>query len=238
MRLKYFALYVFVIAGIHFYGCALSSASTRYSEINPEAEETQVTEKTRYSNSEVVEEIPDTSRNISVDEEDEYDPEPDTLTRIELGEFLQKYSSLKKDSTLGSSHTTVIEDVIIEIIRYLNTPYKYGGTSEKGIDCSAFTQNVFLSSLNIELPRSAREQFTVGEPVTNRADLKFGDLVFFNTRRRVRPGHVGIYIGDQYFAHASRSHGVVVSSMQDGYYDKRYMGARRIKEFESSFSEF
>jgi cell wall-associated NlpC family hydrolase len=64
--------------------------------------------------------------------------------------------------------------------------------------------------------------------INDRSDLKFGDLVFFNTRRRVRPGHVGIYIGDNLFAHASSKLGVTISSLDYDYYSKRYMGARRV----------
>jgi len=123
---------------------------------------------------------------------------------------------------------------LMEIIKYINTPYKYGGNSQDGIDCSAFTQNVFSNSLDILLNRSARQQFTQGFPVDNRENLTFGDLVFFNTRRGVRPGHVGIYIGDNLFAHASSSKGVIVSSLNHKYYSKRYMGGRRINEIFSS----
>ncbi|MCJ7552912.1 MAG: C40 family peptidase, partial [Ignavibacteriaceae bacterium] len=80
----------------------------------------------------------------------------------------------------------------------------------------------------ININRSAREQYIQGEVITEKSELKFGDLVFFNTRRRVRPGHVGIYIGDNLFAHASTKHGVTVSSLDHNYYSARYMGARRI----------
>ena len=95
------------------------------------------------------------------------------------------------------------ELMLMEIIRYLNTPYKYGGNSLNGIDCSAFTQNVYKNSWLLNLNRSARDQYQQGIVIENRSELKFGDLVFFNTRRRVKPGHVGIYIGDNLFAHAS-----------------------------------
>ncbi len=117
----------------------------------------------------------------------------------------------------------------MEIIKYLDTPYKYGGSSLNGIDCSAFTQSVYQDALNVNLNRTARDQFTQGK-VVSREELEFGDLVFFNTRRRVRPGHVGIYIGDGLFAHASTKGGVMISSLDEDYYSKRFMGARRIVE--------
>ncbi|MDZ7766840.1 MAG: NlpC/P60 family protein [Melioribacteraceae bacterium] len=100
--------------------------------------------------------------------------------------------------------------------------------SENGIDCSAFTQQVFSNSVGVDLPRTAREQFNIGESVGRKNDLKFGDLLFFNTTTRSYPGHVGIYIGEDLFAHASRSLGVTVSSLKSTYYDNRFIGARRI----------
>lgn len=127
-------------------------------------------------------------------------------------------------------NNTPRERMLIEIIKYMDTPYKYGGNSQSGIDCSAFTQNVFSNCFGISLLRSAREQFTQGFPVREKGNLVFGDLVFFNTRRAVRPGHVGIYIGDNLFAHASSSKGVIVSSLEHKYYSKRFMGGRRLNE--------
>ncbi len=117
----------------------------------------------------------------------------------------------------------------MEIIRYLNTPYKYGGTTKKGIDCSAFTQAVFDHAVDFQLLRTARGQYTQGIEIDNKDNLKFGDLVFFNTRRRVKPGHVGIYIGDDLFAHASSKNGVIVSSLDHTYYANRFMGGRRME---------
>lgn len=123
------------------------------------------------------------------------------------------------------------DKMLAEIVKYLNTPYKFGGESKTGIDCSAFTQTVFSDVLSVPLLRSAREQFTEGARVTNEKSLEFGDLVFFDTGRRVKPGHVGIYIGDGLFAHASSSFGVIVSSLDDEYYANRFMGGRRIEDF-------
>lgn len=128
-----------------------------------------------------------------------------------------------------SSIPTSYERLLMTVINYLGTPYKFGGNSRKGIDCSAFTRTIFMETFNIELPRSTLEQIKIGIPV-QRQELKFGDLVFFNTRRRQNPGHVGIYLWDDYFVHASTKFGVIVSSMSGGYYDKRFVGARRIEE--------
>lgn len=144
-----------------------------------------------------------------------------------ITDFLLRYGKLNIDS--NNSMPTNYEKFLMTVISYLGTPYKFGGTSRKGIDCSAFTRLIFQESLNIELPRSTLEQIKLGEPIS-REKLKFGDLVFFNTRRRQNPGHVGIYLWDNYFVHASTKYGVTVSSMADGYYDRRFVAARRINE--------
>ncbi len=120
--------------------------------------------------------------------------------------------------------------MLFEVIKFLETPYKYGGNTQKGMDCSAFTLQVFQNSLSVDIPRSAREQYSTGENISN-DELKFGDLVFFNTTKRSFPGHVGIYLGENQFVHASRSLGVTVSSLEAAYYKKRYVGARRIEGF-------
>jgi cell wall-associated NlpC family hydrolase len=113
-----------------------------------------------------------------------------------------------------------------EISKMMGVSYKLGGEDDHGIDCSAYTMHVFKNSIGKGLPRSSREQFTMGIPVTH-DDLKFGDLVFFNTTGDVA-SHVGIYLGDDLFAHASVSLGVTISSLESFYYKQRYEGARRI----------
>jgi cell wall-associated NlpC family hydrolase len=129
----------------------------------------------------------------------------------------------------GFDYTTIREKMLMEIIKYLNTPYKYGGNTKDGMDCSAFTQILFKDVFNISLERSARLQFNQGREVSAKNELIFGDLVFFNTRKRVKPGHVGIYIGDNLFAHASTKKGVTITSLDYEYYSRTYMGARRFE---------
>ncbi|HSL90667.1 MAG TPA: C40 family peptidase [Ignavibacteriaceae bacterium] len=153
---------------------------------------------------------------------------PDEDVAFDLSEILKRMNSEKNDNSLSSDQSNHRERVLMEIIKYMNTPYKFGGNSISGIDCSAFTQTVFRDALSIPIYRSAREQYTQGETIDEKNELKFGDLVFFNTRRRVRPGHVGIYIGENLFAHASTKLGVTISSLDHNYYSARYMGARRI----------
>ena len=108
----------------------------------------------------------------------------------------------------------------------LNIPYRFGGTSFYGIDCSGFVQKVF-NFLNIKLPRTAREQFTEGTPV-KLGDLAVGDLLFFRTYGPF-PSHVGIYIGENLFIHASPGgHRVKIASLDTPYFIRRLIGAKRL----------
>ncbi len=113
-----------------------------------------------------------------------------------------------------------------EISRYMGVPYVHGGMSSQGLDCSGYTSLVYKNAVSTLLPRSAAEQAKVGTSVDFK-DLKFGDLVFFNTTGE-KYSHVGVYLGDDLFAHASVTLGVTISSLQSTYYEKRYVGARRI----------
>lgn len=109
--------------------------------------------------------------------------------------------------------------------RFLGTPYSFGGTSERGIDCSGFVMRVFMLH-GIKLPRTADVQFNVGAPV-KKGEEQSGDLVFFETYC-AGPSHVGIYLGEGNFIHASSSRGVTISSLADKYYRARYLGAKRV----------
>lgn len=114
---------------------------------------------------------------------------------------------------------------------YLSIPYRYGAQSRKSTDCSGFVQQVFRE-FDIRLPRTAREQFTVGAKI-ERSSLASGDLLFFRTRARKKyPTHVGIYLGNGKMIHASsRQHKVVISDVNHPYYVKRYVGAKRAATF-------
>ncbi|MBI4653965.1 MAG: peptidoglycan endopeptidase [Nitrospirae bacterium] len=128
------------------------------------------------------------------------------------------------------------ERLIIFAKKFLNIPYKFGGSSILGIDCSAFVQKIF-AFLSIPLPRTAREQFSMGNDA-QREDLSIGDLVFFTTHASF-PSHVGIYIGDNMFIHASQKENkVIISNIHEPYYVKRFIGAKRLLESTNGIGEY
>ncbi|MFT3844027.1 MAG: NlpC/P60 family protein [Lacibacter sp.] len=126
-------------------------------------------------------------------------------------------------------------DVPVELIQnktlydfiddWWGVPYRMGGMTQKGIDCSAFMQTLFFGVFALKLPRTAREQKTVTEWIPMNG-LREGDLVFFNTRGGV--SHVGMYLHNNKFVHASTSSGVMISDLNDSYWSRKLIGAGRI----------
>ncbi|SMB78648.1 spr peptidase. Cysteine peptidase. MEROPS family C40 [Pasteurella testudinis DSM 23072] len=100
--------------------------------------------------------------------------------------------------------------------------YRMGGTTKKGIDCSAFVLNAFDRAFGMVMPRSTAEQRHVGKKI-NKSELEFGDLVFFR-----KNNHIGIYIGNNQFIHASTSQGVTTSSLSESYWARNYTQSRRV----------
>ena len=116
--------------------------------------------------------------------------------------------------------------VMREISKFMGVPYVHGGAGPDGMDCSGYTMTVYKNAVGKLLPRSSAEQSKLGKAVELN-NLKFGDLIFFNTTGE-SASHVGIYLGDDLFAHASVSLGVTISSLQSSYFAKRFETARRI----------
>jgi cell wall-associated NlpC family hydrolase len=110
------------------------------------------------------------------------------------------------------------------------TPYKLGGTGKSGIDCSAFSRVVYKEALALDLPRTAAEQELLGKPI-ERPSLRTGDLVFFRTQGMgpfFKSRHVGVYLGGGEFAQSSGSKGVTISRLDNYYWNKKYVAARRL----------
>jgi LysM repeat protein len=122
---------------------------------------------------------------------------------------------------------------------FMGAPYKYGGETVRGLDCSAFVKKIY-DIFDVQLPRSAREQFLVGYKIT-KDELAVGDLVFFKTKRYVKyPTHVGIYIGDGNFIHSSSNRskiGVKVDALSSDFYSKSFVGATRVKKLPDDTAE-
>ncbi len=110
---------------------------------------------------------------------------------------------------------------------WIGTPYRWRGASREGTDCSGFTQKV-MAELGVDLPRRSRDQARVGLPV-ERDELEVGDLLFFDLVHNGRGiDHVGLYMGEEHFAHASLSHGVLVDRLDRPVYRRGFRSARRV----------
>lgn len=118
-------------------------------------------------------------------------------------------------------------DVINSAKRAIGTPYRSGGSNESGYDCSGFVLAIYKQSRGVSLPRTAEQQAAATQKISH-ADLKAGDLVFFNTLHRSH-SHVGIYVGDNQFIHSpSSGSSVRIEDMRQTYWSKRFDGARRV----------
>jgi len=146
--------------------------------------------------------------------------------------FISCMSSTTRFSTTPTSEqhdqsTAKRTDLINASKSWMGCPYLYGGTSRSGVDCSGLVQQIFKEVYRINLPRSTKQQFKEGQFVRLNS-LNIADLVFFKTNRSAGVDHVGIYLGDDEFVHASTSRGVMISNLSEKYFKQRFAGARRI----------
>jgi lipoprotein Spr len=112
---------------------------------------------------------------------------------------------------------------------WMGVPYKYGSNTRKGTDCSGFTGCIYREVYKIEIPRSSEDQFKKAKPIKKK-QLREGDLVFFRIEEKKKASHVGIYLGNNKFAHASTSKGVRIDDLESEYYRKYFIGAGRFRE--------
>ncbi|SDB94684.1 peptidoglycan endopeptidase LytF [Desulfurella multipotens] len=151
------------------------------------------------------------------------------IASIQKNYSTSEYSLINKENPLS-------ERLVKYAKLFVGTPYQWGGTNlETGVDCSGFVQDVF-AKFHIDLPRTSSEQFNVGKPVSL-SDIKPGDLLFFQTYPGTYPSHVGIYIGDDKFISALNQNTGVVISPLDGYFLKRFVGARRVLPSNQKFND-
>ena len=149
----------------------------------------------------------------------------DTAQSVEVTDL--ERNSQNNTEVLGKWNSDDERKLFVKVATgFLGAPYRLGGSTIRGIDCSAFVRKIY-NFFDIELPRTAREQSHVGRNI-DKAELVEGDLVFFRTRREF--GHVGIYIGNHEFVHASSRDKVVrIDSLDTPYFHKRFVRAVRVK---------
>lgn len=151
--------------------------------------------------------------------------EPEPMSPNISNEILNKYSTM-----MGLLPKEMTNYILYQFIdEWYGVRYRYGGTDKSGIDCSAFVQRLYQQVYGAELVRTARNQFHECRMVWDMESLKEGDLVFFKTRGR-HISHVGIYLFNNYFVHASSSHGVMISNLADNYWQRKFAGAGKINK--------
>ena len=124
-----------------------------------------------------------------------------------------------------SDVNTVKNLILKEFKGWEGTPHKMGGKNKKGIDCSGFAHHIYTKLFNLNVPRTTRQLFTTGIKIS-KTQLKPGDLVAFKPHSY--PRHVGVYIGNNKFIHASTTKGVMMSDLSNPYWIKHYVMSRRI----------
>lgn len=163
------------------------------------------------------------AKNESTTKRESYHREDNTEN---LSQLQVKYAVLLNTPAEDVKNTKMFEF----IDDWYGTPYRLGGTTKKGVDCSAFTQFLFASVYGLGIPRTSKEQYNSTNRIS-RTELKEGDLIFFNTRGGV--SHVGVYLLNNKFVHASTSGGVMISDIFDEYWARKFVGVGRLKEGES-----
>lgn len=149
---------------------------------------------------------------------------PNSISAIESADKLQFKYSILLDTEVEQVQNLQLFRLIDE---WIGTRYRLGGSSKTGIDCSALMQVMFTSLYGISLPRTSREQFSQSRAVS-REEMKEGDLVFFNTSGHI--SHVGLYLQNNKFVHASTTGGVTISDLDEEYWSRKFAGVRRVEE--------
>ncbi|MCA0445676.1 MAG: C40 family peptidase [Bacteroidetes bacterium] len=164
-------------------------------------------------------------------EEKEKPGEPAQKGRFETPDSGEKAAGneekTEKPSRFSDLESPASDPLMTFVMAWKGTPYRYGAMAKTGTDCSGFMKNLFSAVYGINLPRTSKDQFKEGKEIS-KDNLKKGDLVFFKLSRSRSVSHVGVYIGNNQFAHASIQVGVTIDDLDQAYYKKSYVGARRL----------
>jgi lipoprotein Spr len=175
-------------------------------------------------------------------EKDVWKPVKKKETDLSVEDAAENVSEIEKATPLQLKYALLLQTNVEEVKNtrmykfiddWYGARYRMGGTTRRGVDCSAFSQILFASVYSINLPRTARDQYRNTNRIS-RTELKEGDLLFFNTRGGV--SHVGVYLQNNKFVHASTSNGVMISDMFESYWVRRLVGVGRIKSQEVALS--
>jgi lipoprotein Spr len=162
---------------------------------------------------------------------------PVVFSSTDLAEFDEQAAEHAKEAALGDfteeksyKLPQLADNILSHGLLLVGTRYRYGGSSVKsGFDCSGFIGYLFKEELGMKLPRSSRDMINIDAPLVERDELEPGDLLFFSTNGRNRVSHAGIYMGNNQFIHSSssRSGGVRVDSLEDRYWKRTFIEAKR-----------
>jgi lipoprotein Spr len=150
------------------------------------------------------------------------------VSKNEESAAIETFSSLQfKYAQLLDVDVESLTNLILfkEIEKWIGTRYRYGGATNKGIDCSAYTGTLVHNVFGLVLPRTARDQYANCIKL-DKDEMQQGDLVFFNTRGGI--SHVGLYLGNGYFTHASTSIGVTISNLSETYWSRKFVRGGRL----------